>query len=154
MATTPYTDDFERTSVNSWMYYYYQNVRDIPTSGKAGAGYGYGVTNRTLFGAAAVYDEGGNLLALDDNIRSGGGTLPGEGSNIQQDKHVEKRAIDWFDRQGKLHPPNTLVIAVNKEGAPPCSRGKSCDAAMARVAEQKASRSGMICSSYARTIDP
>ncbi|MET8232186.1 DNRLRE domain-containing protein [Micromonospora sp. NPDC005298] len=137
---TPYVDDAERASMKSWMTYYYQNVQDVPKTGKMDAEYGYGVTNKTLFGAASVYDKDGNLLASEDNIRSGGGTLPGEGSKVQQDKHVEKRAIDWFDRQGKLQPGNTLVIAVNKEGAPPCSRGKSCDNAMLKAAQAKGIR--------------
>ncbi|WP_154937200.1 DNRLRE domain-containing protein [Micromonospora palomenae] len=137
---TPYIDDAERVSMNSWMAYYYQKVQDIPKSGKTESGYGYGVTKKTLFGSAAVYDKDGNLLASEDNIRSGGGTLPGEGSKVQQDKHVEKRAIDWFDRKGLLQRGNTLVIAVNKEGAPPCPRGKSCNTAMQRVADSKGIR--------------
>ncbi|MFU8854699.1 DNRLRE domain-containing protein [Micromonospora sp. SL1-18] len=141
---TPYVDNFEKAAANSWMYYYYEQMALHPENRPKGKsdrpGYGYDVREKTLFGAAAVYDKDGNLIAQDDNFRSGGGTLPGEGKNVQQDKHLEKRVIRWFDKMGKLEPGNTLVIVVNKEGAPACSRFKSCDNAMRLTAEEKGIR--------------
>src|SRR4029453_587736 len=44
----------------SWMEHYWNAVRNVPKSGRYSHIYGYGVTDKTLFGAAAVYDQDGN----------------------------------------------------------------------------------------------
>ncbi|MCA2218229.1 RHS repeat domain-containing protein [Jidongwangia harbinensis] len=119
----------------SWMEHYWNTVRKTPKSGKYSHIYGHGVTDKTLFGAAAVYDNDGNLVAQDDNFRSGGGLLPDE--RIQGDQHIEPRVVKWYESAGKLKPGYTLVITVNKEGAPSCN---SCRPFLADTAAKKGIR--------------
>ena len=64
-----------------------------------------------------------------DNFRSGGGLLPDE--RTQNDQHVEPRVVKWYENAGNLKPGYTLVITVNKEGAPSCG---SCTPYLEKVA--------------------
>ncbi|MEV0901745.1 RHS repeat-associated core domain-containing protein [Actinoplanes sp. NPDC049802] len=102
----------------SWMEHYGKTVTKIPKSGGYSPIYGYGLTDDTIFGSAAVYDEQGRLVASDDNFRSGGGMLPGETGQIHQ--HVEPRVVQWFGDKGMLKPGYTVRIILNEEGRSPC----------------------------------
>ncbi|MET7818024.1 DNRLRE domain-containing protein [Micromonospora zamorensis] len=135
---SPYLEPEERASEKSWIAYYNEKVTNIPKTGEKTAA-GWGVTGNTLYGAAAVYDKDGHLIASDDTFRSGGGNLPGETRGVQQDTHIEPRVVAWYEQKGLLGRGNTLVITVNKE-APPCSKGRACHGLLAKTAAEKGIR--------------
>ncbi|MEV6815589.1 RHS repeat-associated core domain-containing protein, partial [Micromonospora sp. NPDC051296] len=120
----------------TWMDHYWRNIIP-PAAGKDSTYYsdslGYEARpGGTLYGAAAVYDADGNLIAKEDFIRSGGGTFKGESS--QNDVHIEPRALSWFEEKGVLKKGNTLVILVHREGRTACP---VCDPILREAAAQK-----------------
>lgn len=105
------TGKFDDAPDGSWFKYYKDNVRAKPKGGYT-PGQGWGVTKKTLFGAAAIYDQDGNLVARDDNFRSGGGLLPGE-TNPLVHTDLEDRILRWYTAGGQLKPGYTLVITTS-----------------------------------------
>ncbi|MDW5329924.1 RHS repeat-associated core domain-containing protein [Plantactinospora sp. KLBMP9567] len=109
----------EKIRSSKW-FDYYRNTVIPPKDVKFDPVYGWDVKETTLFGAATVYDKDGNLIASDDNFRSGGGTLDGETS--RWDKHVEPRVVKWYESAGVLKPGSTLYITVNEPGRESCTQ--------------------------------
>ncbi|MGP3913076.1 DNRLRE domain-containing protein [Nonomuraea sp. 10N515B] len=82
-------------------------------------------TNRTMLGAAAVYDSDGKLLAFESGFFSGKQN-EGLGEGSSWDTHLEKRITAYFEKKGLLKPGNVLVIVANGDQGP-CPGESGCD---------------------------